>query len=346
MAAGTQQDTASRFVPSAAPEASTGSKTGTEAGSGAESKASGKKNKKTGESKKGTKGSATSATRAGGDTPSTSVSQDIQLQPQALRSRTQWCELSGFSRFSSRQDVLRPITHPDVMLHELHQELDQNLYPTGKWVMLGEVRREGGKDAAEEAGEGEGEGEAAAADNDSHSHGGGARDRASNGTDADSDENEKPKMKLPSEVLRPKLLEHYSNGHKIQLSIVPHEHVTSTFKAKRRYVLARDFNITPSTLRLHGVSVTAGIEHLKFFFEDFDLSLDHKAFERLKVPDRAGHGAATNARFSNQRGSHHTRDVTFSWLVRFQTPTEAERAFFTLDNATFNGNPIQMFRYT
>jgi len=331
MASAAGQDMATHITASAGSEASTGSKTGTEAGAGAEPKAAGKKSKKSANKKdkhKNTHGDSgtNSASIAAQSTAAnaSNTSSISQLQSQELRTRTQWCELSGFSRFSSRADVLRPLTHPALILHELHQELDKNLFPTGKWVMLGEVRREEGGAAgwSDEV------------------------DADAAGTSTDTDPSVQQREKLPLDILRPRLLEHYSNGHKIQLSIIPHDHVNSNGRQKRKYLLAKDFNITPATLRLHGVSVTAGVEHLKFFFEDFDLSVEHKALERLKSPDPAGPKGASNARFSNQRGSHPTSDVAFSWLVRFQTPTEAERAFFTLDNATLNGTPVQMFRYT
>ena len=227
----------------------------------------------------------------------------------------------------------------DLILHELHQEVDKRAYPTGRWVMMAEVRANAVSFSS------------AADDNsDNDNNGGGSDDDAAHvDDDASASTN---RVRMPMDLIKPRLLRHYSNGHKIQLRSIPSHLMKERSRSgtdggrrySRKYILAKDFGITPCTLRLHGVGVTSGIEHLKFFFEDYDLSVDGMSLERLKEPDPQTPRTKSSSRFTHDRSAG--GEIKFSWLVRFQSPAEAQRAFFTLDNAELNGHNVQMFRYT
>jgi len=52
------------------------------------------------------------AKAASGNEDADAQFEKYQEQLAARNTRMQWCELAGFSRFSSREDVLRPISHP------------------------------------------------------------------------------------------------------------------------------------------------------------------------------------------------------------------------------------------
>ncbi len=207
----------------------------------------------------------------------------------------QWCELSGFSRYSSRFDVTKTVTHPNLIVHELHREVDLQMYPTGKWLVKVEI-------------------------------------------------DTKPKGitngKAPLDILRPQFMEHFSNGQRVHIKPIPSP------TQLRKYVLAKDRNIDDCTLRLHGANYLTGIEHLKFFFEDFELSLEEKSLQRLKMPDPIKGSPVGGSDSAGNKPGYGKQQVTFSWLIRFRTPAEAERAFHTLDNSDLNGSVISFFRYT
>ena len=45
-------------------------------------------------------------------------------------------------------------------------------------------------------------------------------------------------------------------------------------------------------------------------------------------------------------GRSHYDEATYNWLVRFDSPADAERAFMNLDGHPIQGMPVQMFLYT
>jgi hypothetical protein len=171
----------------------------------------------------------------------------------ASNSSSQWCEIEGFSRYASRFDVESALQHPSVQVLSLYPELSPVLYPTGRWYVQMEMKKNssGGSGSSSSSSGSKGASAAAAAVTSSTQ---------------------------PVEICRVHFMERFSRRITIRRTAY-----------SPRLALARSEGITPSTLRML-VSTHASLDHLKYFFEDYALAVDRKSLRRILEPPNSSQG--------------------------------------------------------
>jgi len=275
--------------------------------------------------------------------PFSAVSRSFSAKKKVKDTIKQDCIISGFSTFSSRYDLDKAIEHNGLVVHDVDRELDsRDLFPTGSWIVKVSL-------------------------------------------DQNTEVKESHTFSTPLELIRMHLMEKFSRRITVTLASKRKKHTYSNRGNQEDYLTsAKVHDIDECTIRLRNVSRQIGKEELKFFFRDYKLLNSSNSnslkpprviagkphshsFQRLQlVSDKVSINTGNNiiksyaadasdfsvvGGYSNHKkgsgwGRSHYDEATYNWLVRFDSPADAERAFMNLDGHPIQGMPVQMFLYT